>query len=90
MSKRASFNGTHLGIDGVIICTGKRITFISKSTDREVLKRWYYKDIGNVYVDIKEDVVVIEFYESGKRVMFTKLSDNGFRKIKSFIDKGKE
>jgi hypothetical protein len=90
MKKNAIVYGTQFGSEGIIVCSERRITFIHKSKEKEILRRWYYEDIEDISIDMKGNVAVIQFYYSGKRVVFSNLSSKAVIKIKEFIEYQKQ
>lgn len=91
MTKRnAIIYGTHFGSDGMIICTEKRITFVHKSREKEILRRWHYENIGKTCIEANERIATIEFYHYGKRVVFSNLSPKSVHKIQDFINKNRK
>jgi hypothetical protein len=85
MKKNAIVYGTNFGSDGIIICGIKRITFIHKSSDTEIVRRWYYKNIESISIEMEGNKAVIQFYHSGRRVVFSNLSSKAVIKIKDFL-----
>jgi hypothetical protein len=89
MKKNAIVFGTNFGSDGIIICGDKRMTFIHKSCEKEIVRRWYYQNIENISIEMQGNIAFIVFYHSGRRVVFSNLSAKAVMKIKEFIEKKK-
>jgi hypothetical protein len=87
MKKNAIVYGTQFGSEGIIVCSERRITFIHKSEEKEILRRWYYEHIEDIFVDMEDNIAVIQFYHRGRRVFISNLSPKSVLKIKDFIER---